>query len=289
MKQYLPILSAMVTILMWSSLASLTVGINHIPASLSVGIVLLIAMLPGIKYYRNWKLPINVWLTAIIGMFGYHFLLFDAFSRAPAVEVNMIQYLWPLFIVIGSPLFGGDKLNPGHIIGAIMAFSGVVLVMSSNLEEHNSAYWFGYLEAFAAALLWAGYTLSNRKHKNMPSSAIAVVCGISGILSLCVFGLTYVEVPQISYLDLLFICLLGLGPMGLSFYTWDYAMRNSDPRFIGSLTYLTPLLSTVMLTIFYNKSELTFEHLMSLTLIIAGSFLGKLFMMLQKNHQIKTT
>ncbi|MGO2510087.1 MAG: DMT family transporter [Vibrio hibernica] len=287
MKQYIPILSAMVTILMWSSLASLTVSINHIPASLSVGIVLLVAMLPGIKYYRTWRLPINVWITAIIGMFGYHFLLFDAFSRAPAVEVNMIQYLWPLFIVIGSPLFGGDKLNAGHIIGAIMAFCGVVLIMSNNLEGHNSTYWFGYLEAFAAALLWAGYTLSNRKHKNMPSSAIAGICGISGILSLFVYVLTSAEAPEISYVDLLFIFLLGIGPMGLSFYTWDYSMRNGDPRFIGSLTYLTPLLSTVILTLFYNKSELTYEHLASLTLIIIGSFLGKLFMATQKIAELK--
>lgn len=287
MKQYIPILSAMVTILMWSSLASLTVSINHIPASLSVGIVLLVAMLPGIKYYRTWRLPINVWITAIIGMFGYHFLLFDAFSRAPAVEVNMIQYLWPLFIVIGSPLFGGDKLNAGHIIGAIMAFCGVVLIISNNLEGHNSTYWFGYLEAFAAALLWAGYTLSNRKHKNMPSSAIAGICGISGILSLFVYVLTSAEAPEISYVDLLFIFLLGIGPMGLSFYTWDYSMRNGDPRFIGSLTYLTPLLSTVILTLFYNKSELTYEHLASLTLIIIGSFLGKLFMATQKIAELK--
>lgn len=287
MKQYIPILSAMVTILMWSSLASLTVSINHIPASLSVGIVLLVAMLPGIKYYRTWRLPINVWITAIIGMFGYHFLLFDAFSRAPAVEVNMIQYLWPLFIVIGSPLFGGEKLNAGHIIGAIMAFFGVVLIMSNNLEDHNSTYWFGYLEAFSAALLWAGYTLSNRKHKNMPSSAIAGICGISGILSLFVYVLTSAEAPEISYVDLLFIFLLGIGPMGLSFYTWDYSMRNGDPRFIGSLTYLTPLLSTVILTLFYNKSELTYEHLASLTLIITGSFLGKLFMATQKIDELK--
>tara|TARA_R110001583_G_scaffold143414_1_gene295556 strand:- start:6103 stop:6300 length:198 start_codon:yes stop_codon:yes gene_type:complete len=50
-------------------------------------------------------------------------------------------------------------------------------------------------------------------------------------------------IPSTS--DLLVIGLLGLGPMGLSFYTWDYAIRHGDTRVIGALAYLAPLLSVI--------------------------------------------
>lgn len=277
MKRALPILSALATIIMWSSLASLTLALNHVPALFTVGAVLLIAALPGLRYWRTWRMPLSVWVSAIVGMFGYHFLLFDAFSRAPAVEVNMIQYLWPLFIVLGSPLFGGERLNPGHVIGGMMAFIGVVIVMTGNGVDYNDDYWFGYSEAFCAALLWAFYTLSNRRYTAMPSSAVAGICGVSGIASLMVFSLSSQVLPELTLSDAIYVLMLGLGPMGLSFYTWDYAMRHGDPRFVGALAYLTPLLSMVLLAVVHSSVDLTSLHLVSLVLIILGSGLGKIW------------
>ncbi|WP_413700333.1 EamA family transporter [Psychromonas sp. KJ10-10] len=165
-------ISAVVTILMWSSLATLTVSINHIPSLLSVGLVLIIASLPGLKYWRQWKLPLTVWLSAVIGMFGYHYLLFDAFSRAPSMSVNMIQYLWPLFIVLGTPFFSKSSLNLGHIIGGGLGFVGVILTLSQESVVFNTEDWFGYSEAFIVALLWAFYTLSNRRYSQLPLSAV---------------------------------------------------------------------------------------------------------------------
>lgn len=273
----LPMFSAMATIVMWSSLASLTLAVSHIPALFTVGMVLIIAALPGLRFWRSWRMPWSIWSCAIVGMFGYHYLLFDAFSRAPAVEVNMIQYLWPLFIVLGSPFFGGEKLNLGHIIGGIFAFGGVIIVMTSKGVNYSSEYWIGYTEAFCAALLWAFYTLSNRRYENMKSSAVAGICLVSGLLSLCTFLVSSEELPVQLSVEWLYFAMLGLGPMGLSFYTWDYAIRKGDPRFVGALAYLTPLLSMVLLTILYSDVTLTYLHLLSLLLIILGSMMGKLW------------
>ena len=268
--------SALLTIIMWSSLAVLTVTITHIPSLLSVGLVLIFASLPGLKYWRQWTLPWKVWLSAVIGMFGYHFLLFDAFGRSPAMSVNMIQYLWPLFIVLGTPLFTQSRLNVGHIIGAILGFIGVLLTLSQESITFNTADFFGYSEAFVAALLWAFYTLSNRRYTKMPMSAVAGFCLISGILALTSYALTAdLQAVIPTHSDLLVIGILGLGPMGLSFYTWDYAIRHGDTRVIGALAYLAPLLSVIWMAVFIPEVVLKPVHLITLIMIIGGASLGQ--------------
>lgn len=269
-------LSALLTILMWSSLATLTVTISHIPSLLSVGLVLVFASLPGIKYWRQWKLPLKVWLSAVIGMFGYHFLLFDAFSRSPAMSVNMIQYLWPLFIVLATPLFTQARLNIGHIIGAVLGFGGVLLTLAQEPIEFNFEDLLGYGEAFVAALLWAFYTLSNCRHTKMPMSAVAGFCLISGILALSSYVLTAdIQAVIPSSGDLITIALLGIGPMGLSFYFWDYAIRYGDTRVIGALAYLAPLLSIIWMSIFIPEVILKPVHLVTLVMIIGGASIGQ--------------
>lgn len=269
-------ISALLTILMWSSLAVLTVSISHIPSLLSVGLVLIFASLPGLKYWRQWKLPKKVWLSAVIGMFGYHFLLFDAFSRSPAMSVNMIQYLWPLFIVLGTPFFIQSRLNIGHIIGAFLCFGGVLLTLFQESISFNSTDLFGYSEAFIAALLWAFYTLSNRSYTKMPMSAVAGFCLMSGILALGSYALTAdIQAVIPSNDDLIVIVLIGLGPMGLSFYTWDYAIRHGDTRVIGALAYLAPLLSVLWMAVFIPEVTLKPVHLVTLLMIIGGVSLGQ--------------
>lgn len=279
-------ISALLTIVMWSSLAVLTLTITHIPSLLSVGLVLVFASLTGLKYWRQWRLPWKVWLSAIIGMFGYHFLLFDAFSRSPAMSVNMIQYLWPLFIVLGTPFFSQVKLNIGHVIGGILGFSGVMLTLAQEPIAFSSEDWFGYSEAFVAALLWAFYTLSNRRYTQMPMSAVAGFCLISGVLALISYALTAdVESVVLTGYDIIVIILLGLGPMGLSFYSWDYAIRHGDPRIIGALAYLAPLLSVMWMALFIPEVTLKLIHIVTLLLIIGGASLGQY---IEKRRQTDT-
>jgi hypothetical protein len=37
-------------------------------------------------------------------LFGFHFLLFMALRLAPPIEANLVNYLWPLLIVLLTPL-----------------------------------------------------------------------------------------------------------------------------------------------------------------------------------------
>ena len=71
------------------------------------------------------------------------------------------------------------------------------------------------------------------------------------------------------------LVLLGVGPMGLAFYLWDAAMKRGDPRVIGALAYLTPLLSTLLLVLGGGR-RLTLGSGCAMGLILGGALLGSL-------------
>ena len=106
-------LLALTSILLWSFLAFLGARVNHVPPFLVVGIALCVSGLVGVIRLRAWRVPLKTFAVGVGGIFGYHFLYFSALQQAPAVEANLMNYLWPLLIVLLSPLFlPGYKLRP---------------------------------------------------------------------------------------------------------------------------------------------------------------------------------
>ncbi|AMK10922.1 DMT family transporter [Pseudodesulfovibrio indicus] len=269
-------LLALVTILLWSSLALLTDRISHLPPLLSVGLVLTACGLAGAVRLRRWRVSAATWLTGVGGIFGYHFLLFAAFGRAPAVEANMIQYLWPLCIVLFSPLFlPRNRLAANHLLGAGLGLAGAGLIVTGGSFGLRMEYLPGYLCALGAAVTWACYSLQTKRLQPFPSAAVGGFCLVSGLLSLALHFLLGAPGPNPTGADWLVILLLGLGPMGAAFYTWDAAMKRGDPRMVGALSYLTPLLSTLLL-VAVNGKRFTPLHGLAVLLVTSGAVFGSL-------------
>src|SRR5919112_1421086 len=81
----------------------------------------------GIRALRQ---PWPVWALGIGGLFGYHALYFTALRLAPPAEAGLINYLWPLLIVLFSALLPGERINAAHVVGALLGFAGVVTLVS---------------------------------------------------------------------------------------------------------------------------------------------------------------
>ncbi len=272
-------LLALTTIAMWSFLAFLGSRLSHIPPFLLVGIALLIGGSIGLPRLRDWRVPWRTLAVGIYGIFGYHFLLFTAFQHAPAVEANLLNYLWPLLIVLLSPLFlPAYTLRPHHLAGVVMGLLGAGLIVTGGSFTLDLANLDGYLMAAGAAFVWSSYSLLTKRLPPFPTAGVAGFCFVSGLLSLGVYFLTSRSGGSgftLSGKDWLTLILLGAGPMGAAFFTWDAALKRGDPRIIGSLTYLTPMASTLWLALLGGR-PFTWVSAAAMALIMAGALLGSL-------------
>ena len=153
---------ALGAIALWAGLASLGLTLRHLPPFLLTGIALVIGSVPAWPLVRQWRVPPKTLALGVCGLFGYHFLLFVALRVAPPVEANLVNYLWPLFIVVLAPVFlPGLSLRPGHVVGAVMGFSGAAVAILGAGGASGAWSW-GYLPALGSAFMWATYSLLTR-------------------------------------------------------------------------------------------------------------------------------
>jgi drug/metabolite transporter (DMT)-like permease len=266
-------LDALGAIALWSTLAAISIKLRHVPPFLLVGAALLVGALCGARHIRFRNTPPAVLALGVYGLFAYHLCLFLALRLAPPVEANLVNYLWPLLIVLLSPLIvSGTALAPRHVVAALMGFGGAALLVTGGRLEPVRGGTVGYLLAFAAAVIWSTYSLLSKRIGKFPSSTIATFCLVSGLLSLiCHAVLEPRFVPRAS--ELPYWLWMGVGPMGAAFYLWDRALKRGDPRVIGTLSYLTPLLSTLLIAAL-GEGTLGTLAWVAMAMIVGGAALG---------------
>jgi drug/metabolite transporter (DMT)-like permease len=121
-------------------------------------------------------------------------------------------------------------------------------------------------------VIWSTYSLLTKRVAPFPTSTVATFCAASGILSLaCHAAFEPRYAPTLA--DAPWLLLVGLGPMGGAFYLWDRALKEGDPRAIGTLAYVTPLLSTLLVAA-SGQGTLTAPALAGGGLIMAGAVIG---------------
>jgi drug/metabolite transporter (DMT)-like permease len=278
-------------ILMWSFLALMTAASRTMPAFQLSAITFAIGSLPGILLFiarperlKELRQPPKVWLAGVGGLFGYHFLYFTALRNAPAVEAGLIAYLWPLLIVVGSALLPGEKLGWHHIVGALCGLAGTVLIVGKNGFAFDPAYSIGYFTAFLCAFTWAAYSLVSRKFEKVSTDVVTGFCLATSILSLlCHLALETTVWPD-NMAQWAAVVGLGLFPVGLAFYVWDYGVKNGDIQILGASSYAAPLLSTLILIIF-GFGELSVRIGLSCLLITGGAVLAARDMILRSKQR----
>ncbi|MEA2881476.1 MAG: hypothetical protein QOH32_732 [Bradyrhizobium sp.] len=248
-------LIGLTAILMWSLLAVLTVATGSVPAFQLAAMTFAIGALAAIASWiwrpgavRVVRQPPLVWIVGVGGLFGYHALYFLALRLAPPAEAGLLNYLWPLLIVLFSSLLPGERLKAHHIIGALLGLAGTVLLFAGNASAQFSAGQIaGLVAAFVAAFVWATYSVMSRKLNAVPTDAVAGFCLVTALLATAMHLLLETTEWPDTTAQWLAIAALGLGPVGAAFYAWDIGMKRGDIRVLGAASYSTPLLSTAFL------------------------------------------
>lgn len=272
-----------IAILLWASFALLTVGAHGLPPfqllSLSFGVAFVLGL--GVQAFRGRAALREMvqapapFLTAFCGIFIYHALYFYAFSVVPAMQASLLNYLWPLlFVLFGAAVPGAAGLRPAHLAGALLGLLGTALLLldrSGDTGGIGAAS--GYAAAAAAAVVWAGYSVLNRRFAGVPSGMLVGVCGavsVAGALCHLAFEPATVMPDARQWLSIL---ALGLGPNGLAFFAWDHATKHGNPPVLGAASYAIPLASTVLLAA-TGAAPLTNTVFVAALLIVSGAVLA---------------
>lgn len=249
-----------IAILLWASLAALAVVTRRLPPFETLTLSFAIAACGGIALLaargRLGRLcqGVRAWTVGFLGIFFYHGFYFVALDRAPAAEASLINYLWPLLIVLFSARLPGERLRARHLTGAALGLCGTAVIVlmrpgQSGAERGaESGAALGYACAFAAAFIWAAYSVANRRLRATPSDLIA---GIAGLVALAAALVHLAAEPTLMPRapEWAALVALGLGPVGLAFFFWDHATKHGDLAMLGTLSYATPLLSTGLLVL----------------------------------------
>ena len=266
--------------IMWSLLAVMTVATGRIPAFQLAAMTFAIGGLAGCASWlfrpegaRALRQPPVAWLVGVGGLFGYHALYFLALRHAPPAEAGLLNYLWPLLIVLFSSLLPGERLAPHHIVGALLGLVGAVLLFVGNTGAFTPGQIPGLAAAFVAAFVWAAYSVMSRKLKAVPTDAVAGFCLATALLAALVHGMVETTVWPETIGQWLAIIALGVGPVGAAFFVWDIGMKRGDIRVLGAASYATPLLSTAFL-IFAGFAQPTATIAIAAILIAGGGLIA---------------
>lgn len=268
-------------VLMWATLALFTTMTGATPpfllTALSFGVATGIALVFWIARGQNplarLNLPVRVWLLGVGGLFGYHFFYFLALRNAPPADAGLIAYMWPLLIVVFSALLPGERLRWYHLVGAVLGLAGTVLLITGgNRMTIDAQFTLGYLAAIVCALTWSGYSVLSRYFGSIPTDSVGGFCAATAVLAaLCHVNFETTVWPQGA--EWLAVLALGLGPVGLAFFTWDHGVKRGDIRALGAFSYAAPLLSTLIL-IAFGKAQATGLLIVACLLITGGAVLA---------------
>ncbi len=274
-------LIGLVAILLWSSLALLTTATGNLPPfqvlAIGFGVAAILglvrATLRGAAGWRELRQPLPALALSTLALFGYHALYFIALKRAPAVEANLLNYLWPLLIVVFAGLFGGVAVRPGQWLGTALGLvAAVLLVTRGRGLQVEPAHVPGYLAALGAALIWSLYSVLNRRYADVPTAAITVGCAGVAVLGTIAHLLSEQTVVPTAG-QWVVLALMGIGPVGAAFWLWDHGTKRGDIALLGSLSYLAPLLSTLLL-VASGRAQAHWIQALAIALLLGGAWLS---------------
>lgn len=275
-------------VLMWATLGLFGAGSGDVPPFLlnamcfGISGMLALILVTATGKLDRLKQPPKVWAFGTLGLFGFHFFYFTAIRNAPPVDANLINYTWPLLIVVFSAFLPGEHLRLHHVIGTILGLIGAALLITGgDGMSFSGGSAIGYGAAVLSSLFWSSYSVLSRRLGQVPTEAVAGFCLMTSLLSVvCHFLWEETIWPQ-DMLEWGSVIALALFPVGLAFFTWDIGVKRGDIQVLGAAAYSAPLLSTLLL-IAFGFGALTLPVIIACVAITVGAIIAAKDMLFKK-------
>ena len=274
---------ALVTVLMWSSLApAVKLTVTEIPTlemlSITAGLAFLFLFLYHVLRGKlslmktmSLRTILKMAELGFLGLFLYSALYYYGIDQLTSSEACILNYLWPMMIVIFSGILLHEPMTVKKITSMLLSFLGIVILsMGGDHGSGNTA--LGILSCILAAACYGLFSVLNKKEAMDQSLTMMVIWLTTALCAaLCsLFGEPWVSVHGLSWAGLVWI---GVFLNAVAYLLWALAINGTDSTAaIANLAYLVPLLSMILSILFLHE-PLRFRVILALLLIVGGILL----------------
>lgn len=273
---------ALITVLLWSTMSTaFKLSLSYLPydqllfrsvwfALISVGIWLLIS--------GKTKLLLNIskkdlFRSAILGFlnpFAYYLILFKAYELLQAQEAGVLNYTWPVVLVILSAVFLHQKIGWLSFGAILLSFFGLIIISTkgdpTGLRFTNPM---GVFLAVGSSVIWASYWIINLKDHREEVSKIFLNL-VFGTFYILIYMLLGPGIQMGSTEGWLGAAYIGTLEMGITFVLWLLALQYSHSTAkVSNLIFLSPFIALFFIRIFVGE-KILLSTISGLIFIISG-------------------
>jgi drug/metabolite transporter (DMT)-like permease len=238
-------------------------------ASISLFIISLtqnkIRVIKGYKFKDYLKFA----YMGFIGIFLYYVFFYGALKYLPAQEASVINYLWPIIVLIFAGIILREKFTLRKFLGIILSFIGVFIVGTrGNIFSFHFSNLTGILLAIAGAVSYGLFSVLGKKYDYERFTSMLFYF-IFTFIFVAIAVLIFSSIPNISVPQLAGLLWLGIFPSGLGFVFWFLALKYGETAKMSNIIYLTPFVSLIYIH-FLVSEKILLSSIIGLILIIMG-------------------
>ena len=198
-------------------------------------------------------------------------------SSRQAIEVGMVNYLWPAFVMAAAILFNKQRANWLIFPGFALAMLGIGWVLGGdeglhlpsmlvNIQDNPLSYGL----AFAGALIWAAYcTVTARISEG--NNGITLFFALTAVA----LWMKYVFIggePMVFTLPAMIYLLLAAAAMGFGYAAWNVGILYGNVTVLAGVSYFIPVLSAALAALVL-QTHLSLSFWQGAAMVCAGSIL----------------
>ncbi|PVD44642.1 EamA family transporter [Serratia liquefaciens] len=283
--QYKATLLGLLAILLWSSVVglirSVSEGLGPIGGaamiySVSAVFLLLALRMPNLRLFPRPYLLLGSLLFVSYEIclslsLGY------ANTRLQAIEVGMINYLWPCFTVLMALVFNGQKARWWLLPGLLLSLFGIGWIMSgeggwspAQMLKNVRSNPLSYSLAFGGAVIWALYCNLTKKIAQGHNGVVLFIT-LTAVALWLKYAFSSESGMQFTLPVTLTLLCAGMA-MGAGYAAWNVGILRGNMTLLATASYFTPVLSAVFAALVLNTA-LTANFWQGVVMVTAGSLI----------------
>jgi drug/metabolite transporter (DMT)-like permease len=204
-----------------------------------------------------------------LGGFLNLFFFYAALRSLPAQEAFIINYLWPVLVVVFAVPILKERLTLRKIVGIALSFCGVALVISKGdlfaLRFNNAE---GMLLALASAVTYGLFSVLGKK-QDYDKLASTTLIAFFTLIYFAIAILFFSKIPSLNLSQLFGLLWIGSLANGVAFLFWFLALKYGDTSKVSNMILLTPFISLVYIY-FLTGEKIMFSSIIGLAVIVGG-------------------